>query len=174
MRELIKLRALEPDDIDFVFETENDQGNWRVSNNLIPYSRYEIEQFVLNSEHDLMKQGQIRFIVQDIQSSERVGIADLFMEDSHNMRAGIGVIILDKFQNRGYGKESLFKIIDFAFNIHGLHQLYCHIHIDNPRSIKLFEACGFQQSGLIRDWFYFGGQFSDVYFYQLINPKSKL
>lgn len=169
----IKIRPLEPEDIDFVYESENNQRNWRVSNNLLPYSRYDIEQFVLNNEHDFLKQGQIRFIIEEAHSGKNAGIIDLFMEDSHNMRAGVGVMVVDEFRNKGYARQSLMLIKRFAFDIQGLHQLYCHIHTDNEKSIRLFESSGFKRAGLKKDWFYFGGLYSDVYFYQLINPNHQ-
>ena len=34
----LKLRALEPDDLDIVYETENDESLWIYSNNSSPFS----------------------------------------------------------------------------------------------------------------------------------------
>ena len=38
--ETIYLRALEPNDLEFVYAMENDQSIWEVSNTQTPYSRF--------------------------------------------------------------------------------------------------------------------------------------
>jgi diamine N-acetyltransferase len=38
--ETIYLRALEPNDLEFVYAIENDQSIWAVSNTHTPYSRF--------------------------------------------------------------------------------------------------------------------------------------
>ncbi|RYD89791.1 MAG: GNAT family N-acetyltransferase, partial [Sphingobacteriales bacterium] len=40
------LRALEPDDLDFIYRLENDEDIWQVSNTQTPYSRFLIRQYL--------------------------------------------------------------------------------------------------------------------------------
>jgi diamine N-acetyltransferase len=42
--ESIYLRALEPNDLEFVYAMENDQSSWEVSNTQTPYSRFLVRQ----------------------------------------------------------------------------------------------------------------------------------
>ena len=44
--EHIYLRALEPEDLDFIYTIENDQNLWELSNTQTPYSRYLIKQYL--------------------------------------------------------------------------------------------------------------------------------
>jgi diamine N-acetyltransferase len=46
----VSLRALEPSDIDFLCEIENDTSAWKMSNTLAPFSRFQIEQYVFESQ----------------------------------------------------------------------------------------------------------------------------
>ena len=38
--ELIRLRALEPDDVQVLYKWENDTEVWKVSNTIVPFSKY--------------------------------------------------------------------------------------------------------------------------------------
>ena len=42
----IYLRALEPEDLEFIYTIENDQNIWEVSNTQTPYSRVLISQYL--------------------------------------------------------------------------------------------------------------------------------
>ena len=44
--ENIYLRALEPNDLEFVYAMENDQSIWEVSNTQTPYSRFLVKQYL--------------------------------------------------------------------------------------------------------------------------------
>jgi hypothetical protein len=44
--ETIYLRALEPNDLEFVYAIENDQSIWAVSNTHTPYSRFLVKQYL--------------------------------------------------------------------------------------------------------------------------------
>ena len=41
----IYLRALEPEDLDFIYEIENNEAIWNVSNTQTPYSKFLIRQY---------------------------------------------------------------------------------------------------------------------------------
>ena len=57
---LIHLRAIEPTDVDCLYQWENDPESWKVSDANAPLSRYAIEQFVLNSHQDIYTTRQLR------------------------------------------------------------------------------------------------------------------
>ena len=42
----IYLRALEPEDLEFVYAIENNESVWEVSNTQTPYSRFLIKQYL--------------------------------------------------------------------------------------------------------------------------------
>ncbi|MEI6853995.1 MAG: GNAT family protein [Bacteroidota bacterium] len=167
----VLLRALEPSDIDFIFQLENDPANWHVSNTLAPYSRYAIEQYILNSENDIFTQKQLRLIIESTDSNEpkRIGCIDLFEYDPLHKRAGVGIIIISEEQQKGYASESLSLLIEHSFTVLGLHQLFCNISIDNRTSLKLFEHHGFVSCGVKKDWIFYKNEWKDEIMLQLIN-----
>ncbi len=169
--ERVYLRAVEPSDIDFVYQLENDPENWNVSNNLTPFSRYTIEQYVLNSEHDIFTQKQLRLIIEttDQPQTKIIGTIDLFDFDPYHKRAGVGIIIIAQEQNKGYASESLKLLIEYCFTVLNLHQLYCNISAINQNSLRLFQKAGFVSCGLKKEWLFQNNQWIDEHFLQLLN-----
>jgi len=173
---LINLRAVEPADTDQLLSWENDTSIWRVSNTLVPYSRYDIEEYVLNSHRDLFASRQLRLMIDTLpreNNMETIGILDLFDFDPLNLRAGIGILIRKESRIKGYASEALELIIRYAFDLLLLHQLFCYIDATNIPSQRLFEKAGFIRTGTRRDWQNLGDRWIDEYFYQLISSPAK-
>ena len=59
----IYLRALEPEDLDFVFNLENNEDMWEVSNTQTPYSRFLIKQYLENAHQDIYQAKQLRLAI---------------------------------------------------------------------------------------------------------------
>ena len=101
-----------------------------------------------------------------------VGLIDLFDYNAQHQRAGIGILILKKYQNKGYAFEALKIFLNYAFNNINLHQIYANIPDDNLKSIALFEKFNFNIIGTKKDWIISDNLFKNVNLYQLINSKK--
>lgn len=168
----IYLRALEPEDLEFVYAIENDESIWEVSNTQTPYSRFLIRQYLENAQQDIYEAKQLRLAICRKGTFEAIGLIDLFDFDPKNQRAGVGIVIKsDADRNCGIGKEALQLLIDYAFSQLQLHQLYANISQENVASIKLFTTFGFQCIGVKKDWVRTGHQFADEGIYQLIHQS---
>ena len=165
--EKIVLRAPEPEDVDFLYQLENDEKLWHVSQTFRPFSRFEMEQYVLMAEKDPFESHQVRFMI-DLKSSDTIGTVDLFEINPYNKRAGVGIVIVEDFREQGFAYEALKLVISYCFNQLNLHQLYCNIEVDNNVSIELFKKAGFEVSGLKKDWNLKNSVWKDEYFLQLI------
>jgi len=164
----IILRAPEPQDVDFLYRLENDEKLWHVSQTFRPFSRFEMEQYVLMAEKDPFESHQVRFMI-DLKNGQTVGTVDLFEIDPYNKKAGVGIVIVEQYRNKGYAGEALKSIISYCFSHLNLHQLYCNIESDNENSISLFKKAGFEVSGIKKEWNLKNGYWQDEYFLQLIN-----
>ena len=147
---LVSLRTLEPTDVDFIMECENNPDNWRISQTVQPFSRHMIEKFVL-SDQDVFTHQQVRFVVCDI-NNKRVGTVDIFDYDPINMRAGLGILIIENERNKGYALEAIQLCTEYAFEVLLLHALFCNVLETNEVSLSLFQKAGFQVSGTKLDW----------------------
>jgi len=167
--EHIYLRALEPEDLEFIHTIENDETIWEISNTQTPYSKYLIKQYLDNAHKDIYEVKQLRLVISNYKD-EALGMIDIFDFDFKNRRAGIGIIVKNPSDRQnGYGSEALSLLIQYCFTHLNLHQLYCNISEDNLVSIKLFTNQGFNKIGLKKDWIYLNGAYNNEYVFQLIN-----
>lgn len=168
----IYLRALEPEDLEFVYAIENDTSIWEVSNTQTPYSKFLIRQYLENAHQDIYQAKQLRLAICKNEDGQTVGLIDLFEYDPRNNRAGVGIIIQKEHDRKqGFGNEALGLIIGFAFSQLNLHQLFANIGLKNEASLQLFANFGFRQVGVKKDWNVIDGHYQDEALYQLINNK---
>lgn len=166
----IYLRALEPEDLDFIYTIENNDSIWEVSNTQTPYSRFLIRQYLENAHQDIYEAKQLRLAICLIGSFEAIGLIDLFDFDPKNNRAGIGIVIASESnRNLGAGTQALQLVINYAFNKLQLHQLYANVGSDNTNSLQLFTKFGFQKIGTKKDWIKVNNIYKDEFLFQLIN-----
>ena len=171
----IVLRALEPSDIDLLYNWENDREVWRVSNTIVPYSRYILKKYLENSHHDIYQTKQLRLMI-DLKHDKGnklkpIGTVDLFDFDPYHNRAGVGILIGDKSERKkGFASMTLENLIDYAFNTLQLHQIYCNILTDNKDSLSLFQKHGFKIIGEKKEWIKAPEKYIGEYMLQLINP----
>jgi len=166
----VKLRALEPEDLELLYEWENNQSYWSVSNTITPFSRYNLKQYIENSHENIYETGQLRLMIDHIEDKKTIGTIDIFEFDPFHKRAGIGILIADEsYRNKGFAAMSLTCLISYCFEILKLHQLYCNIISNNVESIDLFMKQGFVQNGIKKDWIKTDDGYLDEFMFQLIN-----
>lgn len=166
----ITLRALEPEDLDFLYRLENDPAIWEISGTLTPYSRKVLRQYLEVAHRDIYEVKQLRLAIVGNKTGACLGLIDLFDFDPRNMRAGVGIVIAGEAdRNKGYGSQALGLLCDYAFGVLGLRQLFAGVGADNTPSLGLFRGQGFEQTGLRRDWIRTATGFQDEIFMQKIN-----
>ena len=166
---LIYLRALEPTDVDFLYQLENNEQVWEVSNTTTPFSKYILTEYLENAHRDIYEVKQVRLVICSAEDDTLFGFIDLFDFEPKHLRVGVGILIC-KAQDRGkgYAAEAL-KMIQNYVSVHlKVHQLYANISADNTRSIVLFEKAGYIKSGEKKDWIASENGYKDEWFYQLL------
>lgn len=167
--EHIYLRALEPEDLEFLYELENNPSVWEISGTTTPYSKYVLKLYLENAHRDIYEVKQLRLCICN-NDHRVVGLIDLFDFDPKNHRAGVGMIILkEKDRNKGIGAEALSLLGDYAFSNLNIRQLYANVMEDNAASIHLFTKMGFVSVGVKKDWIYSNGVYKNEILFQKIN-----
>jgi len=164
----INLRALEPEDLEFLYTIENNESFWEVSHTQTPFSNYILKQYLENAHQDIFEAKQLRLLIEEKSTRKRIGMIDLFDFNPQHKRAGIGILIHPHFQQNGFASEALSLFINYAFTHLGLHQLYANITTDNSKSISLFTKQKFENVGIKKDWILSDGKFKDETLFQLI------
>jgi len=163
----IRLRALEPDDLDWLFAIENNPDFWEVSNTIQPFSKILLERYIHNANQDFYSAKQLRLVI--MCHDKPAGLLDLFEYEPQHHRAGLGVLILPDFQSKGIASIAVEIAVNYAYSILQLHQVYVNISVDNSKSIALFKKLNFKLVGIKKDWIYSQGKYKDELLLQLIN-----
>lgn len=161
---MIKLRALEPDDLDLLFTVENDPSVWWTGNTNVPYSRQFLSNYILSTTGDIYTDKQLRLVIES--DSNPVGLIDLSNFDPKNLRAEIGIVITKEYQNKGVASRAIELLEEYCFEVLHLHQLYAIIPQENNPSFNLFTKCGFTTQSLLVDWVIDGKNFQNAYLVQ--------
>lgn len=164
--ENIRLRALEPEDLEFLYKWENDTSLWEYGNTLTPFSKYVLHQYLENAALDIYEARQIRMIIEDKATKQPAGTIDLYDFEPYHNRAGIGILVDESFQLRSYATQALDLMKDYAFKFLKMNHIYAFIPALNVPSLRLFRKCGFAESGLLKKWNKTTDGREDVFVYQ--------
>ncbi|MDH6306351.1 diamine N-acetyltransferase [Parabacteroides sp. PF5-5] len=165
----LALRALEPEDLEYLFRWENNSAIWSCSGSTIsPYSRYVLKEYIAQSHLGIYEQKQLRLIIELMETKKPIGMIDLYDFDPHNRKAGVGILLDTEHQGNGMATNALHLLTDYAFSFLKIHQLYAYVAINNEPSKSLFLRCGFTISGTLSDWISTEKGYSDVLIMQYI------
>ena len=163
----IRLRALESADLELLYLWENDPEIWRVSETISPLSRERLAALIRDQVYDLYATRQMRLMI-DVDDVAVVCV-DLFNFEPLHRRFGVGILIYaEEHRRKGYAREVIEQVKDYARNTLDLKQIWVNIDEDNPASIALFESCGFVLSARRKEWINRAGKFIDELEYQYI------
>ena len=150
---MIKLRKIEPSDLPFLYQWENDATMWADSDTHNPLSRHDLHQYIENTTGDIFRDGQLRLIIEDSQLSTKiVGCIDLFDFDARNRKAAIGMYIAPDARGKGVGKQAVQLLEDYAFGFLHLRMLYAIISVHNSACSHIYEQMGYTPSSVLKDW----------------------
>jgi diamine N-acetyltransferase len=169
----IRLRALEPEDLELLYEWENNDNYWAISNTITPFSKYTLKLYLENSHKNIFETGQLRLMIDHVADNITIGTIDVFEFDPFHKRAGIGILIANEtYRKKGYAAMSLTCLVNYCFKTLQLHQLYCNIISSNTESIELFSKQGFVLMGIKKDWILTQSGYADVHMFQLIGNDT--
>lgn len=85
-------------------------------------------------------------------------------------KSGILGYSIDKdYQGKGYMKEAIALVMDYAKNYLDLHRLEASVLLSNERSKGVLLSCGFEEVGVNKKYLYINGKWSDhITFYKIL------
>ena len=157
----VTLRAIEPEDLDLLYQIENDQALWQVGTTNVPYSRYTLHDYIATSSDDIYADRQVRMIIENAKH-QTVGICDIVRFEPQHLRAETGIVIMKPYRQQGYALAALQQLAHYALTILHLHQLYAVVADDNAAALHLFKKAGFKHEIQLRDWLFDGHNYADA------------
>ena len=87
-----------------------------------------------------------------------------FAELNETNRTGeLGITIGDPAcWGKGYGREAVGLLLDYAFRLRNLRRIWLWVHADNERAIAAYRACGFAEEGRLREHVWSNGRYVDA------------
>ena len=161
---------MEPEDLDVLYQIENDPGTWCVGVVNVPYSRYLLHDYIANATGDIYADKQVRLMIENVEGA-CVGMVDLVNFDPRHSRAEVGVVIQECYRRRGYATEALRLALDYAREVVYLHQVYGVVSVENEVSLKLFRSLGFEDGVILKDWLYANDTYREAYLLQYFFQK---
>ncbi len=101
------------------------------------------EQEEIDYIKDKMDKDATMFSMLEKNTREFIGNIEFF--NRVDDEAEWGIVITTKMQNKGYGKESLKRSVEYGFNELNLKRIYLEVYANNPRAIHIYENCGFKE-----------------------------
>ena len=162
----VKLRPLEREDLLFVHQLNNNDSIMRYWFEEAYESFAELAQLY---ERNIHNQTERRFIVAT-ERNESAGMVELVEINHLHRRCEFQIALHPGFQGRGFAGQATRIAIDYAFSVLNIHKLYLHVDKDNARAVRIYERCGFQPEGVLRDEFFVNGKYRDAVRMCLVQP----
>jgi ribosomal-protein-alanine N-acetyltransferase len=111
------------------------------------------------------------FAIADACNDEAVGQIGLWTRDLPEGRVSVGYWIGPGFRRRGYAKEALRVLTDWAITFDEIHRVQLFVEPWNEGSWRAAQACGYEREGLLRRCERVGDDLKDMYVYSLTPPR---
>lgn len=158
---LVNMRAMEPEDLDFLYDMENNRELWGVGNTNVPYSRYVLHDYIANASNDIYVDGQVRLVIEN-KMGKAVGVIDVVNFDPRHQRAEVSIAVAKEHRRHGYARAAVAKIKEYARQVLHVHMLYVVISEENEASVALFSNAGFALGGKLCGWLFDGSAYRDA------------
>ena len=147
---MIKLRKLEPSDLPFLYQWENDASSWAEGDTHNPLSQQDLRDYIASTTGDIFRDGQLRLIIESDHTT--IGCIDLFDLDPRNRKAALGMYIAPEHRGKGLAAEALRQIEHYAFDFLHLRLHYAIIATTNEPCSALFRRAGYTPSSPLAGW----------------------
>lgn len=165
----VYLRPITEEDTDLVVRWRNDK---KVVENFI-YRKPITRDDHLNWFHNKIEKGLVyQFIICDNETDKPLGSVYLqnFEEDCKKAEFG-SFLGEDEAYGRGLGTETCSLLVEYSFEVLGLHKLESRVIAYNVASRRMLEKSGYVQEAYLRDELFLNGKYEDLTFYGIINHR---
>jgi [ribosomal protein S5]-alanine N-acetyltransferase len=165
------LRALTPDDVEFVFRHFSDPDVCRYLYDAEPFADRQEAADLIRRYRNLDTDDHCRWALVLKGTGEAIGTCGFHFWDRENNCAEIGYDLRTASWGSGYMAEALRAALGNGFEVTGLNRVQAFISTDNARSLAAVERLGFTREGVIRDKHLFRGRYYDHACYSLLRRE---
>ncbi len=168
--ERIVMRAITRDDTEAYFSLCSQEQTMTPYGMRVHQDIRETAKVVEYLANEFIDQRGIRFGIFLSPHEQLIGDCGFWQFDVRRLRAEAGAKISVDFARRGFMKEALLALTNYAFLALGLNSIEANIAVDNVPPQKMMEGLGFIKEGLRRQFSYcaFNNRFKDSVLYSLL------
>lgn len=163
----IFLRKVKRGDAGLISRWFNDKKNMKYMSTVVRcevHSKKDWERRIKESDSTFER----LFMVCRKAGKKRIGHAGIDDLDFHDKRGEVFFLIGEKEeQGKGYGKEILALLLDYAFKKLKLNSLFATATLENKPSQRVLQRAGFRKIGIRRGYNYIDGKFLDEVFFDM-------
>jgi RimJ/RimL family protein N-acetyltransferase len=161
------LRPASPDDV-------ANLQHWRIlselqtlsSHPMTFYSPAEAAEKFKKKEKDPWSE---RFAIVRIEDKMLIGGISMFNYNPLNRSMEFGICVDPDARRKGLAKEATRLLVGYLFRFRGINKVHAQTAAFNKAAVKLLEGLGFKRDAVLRDHYYYNGEFHPGYIYSLLS-----
>jgi len=169
----IVLRAITENDAPLLLKMINDPETEKMlGGSSFPVSMSAQKSWIQNQTAN---DNVLRCIIAE-RDKEGIGLGTVVLSDidQKNGTAQIHIKLgVENCRGKGFGTEAVNTITEYAFSEMRLNCIYAEVLEYNTASQKLFEKCGFQRDGLLRERVFKGGKYINIVAFSRLKEDKK-
>lgn len=156
----LRLEPLGPQHFDGAWAALQDEESRRLTGTHTEFTQEQIREWLASraDAHDRADWAIIR-------STDDAYVGEVVLNDldPHNESMGFRISLSAQgLFGKGYGSEATKAVVDYGLQVVGLHRISLEVVDFNTRAQRVYEKVGFHSEGLLRDAWYWDGEWSDV------------
>jgi RimJ/RimL family protein N-acetyltransferase len=161
--ELVRLRALEPEDLERCYRWLNDPEVTRfIEGGRYPPSMVQEREWLDNAVRNRSGFANV-LLAMETKDGVHIGNIGLHEGSPEHRRAKLGIITGDKdYWSKGYGTDAIRRLLRFAFEQMNLNRVELGTFDFNERAQACYRKCGFVEEGRRRQDRYIDGAYHDL------------
>jgi ribosomal-protein-alanine N-acetyltransferase len=166
--ENLVLRQMNIGDADEMYFLRSDKDVLKYIDRLPAKSVEEAVQFIEMIDANLANNEGVNWAIALKDSPTLIGNICYWQLQKENCRAEIGYVLHPKYWQKGIMDEAMKAVIDYAFNVMGLHSIEANTNPENKASQNTLMRNGFVQEAYFRENYYHAGKFTDSAIFSLV------
>ena len=163
----LRLEPLGPEHVAGVWAAHNDAEARRLTGTHEQLTEQQVADRVATR---IAADDRIDWAIVRVSDGEFLGEAMLRRIDPHNESAEFYIALGNsRIFGKGYGSEASKAVIDFAIDVVKLHRITLEVVAFNTRAQRIYSKIGFHQEGLLREAWFWDGEWSDVILMALLS-----
>ena len=166
----VLLRPVTEDDLETMWSWDSDIELVALADDEPPLPR-SLESFREQLKKIMAKPEEVALFAIEADGS-LIGTCSLFDFDLTARTMQLGIFIANRdYWGRGYGREAVGLLLEYAFRYRNQHKVYLGTFHDNERAIRSYLACGFVEEGRLREHSWVDGRYKDIVYMGIMRSE---